>query len=167
MRIDLSSQIPERTRRSEILAIMGRNAKVLNDNQEPVHVIIQRVSGATLEAYVEFTDEKAAEDAIERFEQAKRDGRAPRLGDYPFQYALSSQGALLKALFPQARGVEWINAVPHIIPAHQVAFPWEAFKGFISAEEMHMLAKNAEVSRIAPSLHQSIPHLQMLIDWFP
>lgn len=125
---------------------MGRNAKVLNDKQEPVHIIIERVNAATIEAYVEFMHEKAAEDAIEKLQQAKKDGRAPRLGDQPVQFELSSQAALMKTLFPQAKGVQWISATPHIIPAQQIQFPWDRFKGFITVEEMNMLAKHAEVS---------------------
>lgn len=143
---------------------MGRNSKVLNDVQEPVHIIIERVNAVTREAFVEFIDEKAAEDAIQRFDEAKRDGRAPRLGDYPMHYELSSQAALMKAQFPQAKGVQWLGAVPHIIPDHQVQFSWERFKGFISVEEMTVLAKHAEVSCDIPPTDLSPSPCQTLIE---
>lgn len=129
---------------------MGRNSKVLNDVQEPVHIIIERVNAATREAYVEFMDEKSAEDVIERFDLDKKDGHGPRLGEYPVRYELSSQAALMKTLFPRAKGVQWIGATPHIIPSHQIRYSWDLFKGFITPEEMSMLAKHGEVSGDSP-----------------
>ncbi|KAJ4417183.1 hypothetical protein N0V82_006305 [Gnomoniopsis sp. IMI 355080] len=139
--------IPEATRRSEVLAIMGRNSKVLNDVQEPVHIIIERVNAATREAYVEFMDEKSAIDVIEKFERDSRDGHPPRLGGHRTTYELSSQAALMKAVLPQARGVQWIGATPHVIPDYECKFSWERFKGFISIEEMFVLAKHGESNK--------------------
>lgn len=130
---------------------MGRNSRVLNDNQEPVHIVMERVNAATREAYVEFLDENAAINAIQRFDRAQRDGRTPRLGEHPLRYELSSQAALMKALFPQAKGVQWRGAVPHIMPDDHTEWDWDRFKGFISREEMFCLAKHGEVSRDKPS----------------
>lgn len=126
---------------------MGRNSRVLNDREEPVHIVIERVNAATREAYVEFLDEKSAIDVIAKFDRAQRDGRTPRLGEHPLRYELSSQAALMKALFPQAKGVRWVGAVPHVLPDDHTKYDWERFKGFISIEEMFCLAKHGEVSR--------------------
>ncbi|KAF7544436.1 hypothetical protein G7Z17_g9954 [Cylindrodendrum hubeiense] len=135
--------IPFATKRSEIVAFLGRNSKILNDAEEPIHIIMERATSKTMDAYVEFHTLADAMKAAERHHQNASHGRTSRLGDRPVEVELSSQASLMKDLFPIARGIFWDGAQPSIKPKNK-ATPWDNFKGFISTEEMTMLVKHVE-----------------------
>ncbi|KAJ0123697.1 hypothetical protein J7T55_012166 [Diaporthe amygdali] len=141
--------IPFGTKRAEVLAFLGRNSKVLNDSQEPVHIIMERVTSRTNDAYVEFMSMQAAVNAVEKHQKTVATGRLSRLGDRPIEVELSSQSALMKDLFPLAKGVRWEGSVPVILEDHP-SEPWNCFKGFVSDEEMAMLVKHVEVPQRSP-----------------
>ena len=137
-------QIPFATKRAEIVAFLGRNSKILNDCQEPVHIIMERVTSKTQDCYVEFVTMQDAIRAVERHMQNIQTGRQSRLGDRPVEIQLSSQAALMKDLFPLASGVVWDGAKPVIQPPIY-GQPWKTFKGFVTEEEMTMIAKHVEI----------------------
>ncbi|ODA78939.1 hypothetical protein RJ55_04529 [Drechmeria coniospora] len=141
--------IPFATKRSEIIAFLGRNSKILNDSDEPVHIIMERVTSKTMDAYVEFVSLEEAMKAVDRHQFNLRVGRVSRLGDRPIEVELSSQASLMKDLFPLARGLIWDGASPDFKPYNQL-FAWENFRGFISEEEMVMLIKHVEVPHRSP-----------------
>lgn len=139
-----SAQIPFGSKRAEIIALLGRNSMILNDNQEPVHIIMERVTSKTLDAYVEFVTTEDALKAVQRHTRALNSGRPNRLGERPVDIELSSQNKLMKDLFPLASGVCWDGPKP-VIKAPVPNEPWTRFKGFITEEEMTMLVKHVEV----------------------
>ncbi|KAL1862751.1 hypothetical protein Daus18300_008395 [Diaporthe australafricana] len=141
--------IPFGTKRSEVLAFLGRNSKVLNDSQEPVHIIMERVTVKTNDAYVEFMSMQAAVNAVEKHQKTVASGRLSRIGDRPIEVELSSQAALMKDLFPLANGVRWEGSVPIILDDDEKE-PWNCFKGFVTDEEMAMLVKHVEVPQRRP-----------------
>ncbi|KAH7309090.1 hypothetical protein B0I35DRAFT_360210 [Stachybotrys elegans] len=141
--------IPFATKRSEVIAFLGRNSKILNDSDEPVHIIMERVTSKTMDAYVEFTTLEDAMKAVERHHLNSQTGRLSRLGDRPVEVELSSQASLMKDLFPLATGMRWDGATPEFKPFNHNE-PWENFKGFISEEEMTMLVKHVEVPHRSP-----------------
>ncbi|KAL2758348.1 hypothetical protein ACRALDRAFT_1029542 [Sodiomyces alcalophilus JCM 7366] len=141
--------IPFSTRRTEVIAFLGRNSRILNDADEPVHIIMERVTSKTQDAYVEFQTMDDAISAVERHEQYVSKGKTPRLGDRPVQLELSSQAALMKDLFPVATGIVWNGNEARMDPPKPTqTFGW--FKGFISEEEMIMLVKHVEVPNRSP-----------------
>ncbi|KAJ4147370.1 hypothetical protein LMH87_001894 [Akanthomyces muscarius] len=141
--------IPFATKRSEVIAFLGRNSKILNDVEEPVHIIMEKVTSKTMDAYVEFMTLEDAMRAVEKHTQNQLSGRPTRLGDRPVDLQLSSQASLMKDLFPVAAGVVWKGVTPEIQPVKPNE-PWSNFKGFISAEEMVMLVKHVEVPHRSP-----------------
>ncbi|KAM3447120.1 hypothetical protein MY3296_009020 [Beauveria thailandica] len=141
--------IPFATKRSEVIAFLGRNSKILNDTEEPVHIIMEKVTSKTMDAYVEFMTLEDAMRAVEKHAQNQLSGRPTRLGDRPVDLQLSSQANLMKDLFPVAAGVIWKGVTPEIQP-FKPNEPWSNFKGFISAEEMVMLVKHVEVPHRSP-----------------
>ncbi|KAL1846485.1 hypothetical protein VTK73DRAFT_280 [Phialemonium thermophilum] len=141
--------IPFSTRRAEIVAFLGRNSRILNDNQEPVHIIMERVTSKTHDAYVEFVSLHDAMKAVERLTNPGVKGKTGRLGDRPVDVELSSQAALMKDLFPLATGVFWSGSEPQIQPPVP-SEPWNHFKGFITEEEMTMLVKHVEIPQRSP-----------------
>lgn len=141
--------IPFSTSRSEIIAFLGRNSKILNDSEEPVHIIMDKATSKTMDAYVEFHTLADAMRSAERHHQNLLNGRTSRLGDRPIEVELSSQGSLMKDLFPHARGVLWDGPHPKL-KRHNPREPWNNFKGFINVEEMTMLVKHVEVPHRSP-----------------
>ncbi|KAM5347116.1 hypothetical protein ACJ41O_010121 [Fusarium nematophilum] len=141
--------IPFSTKRSEIVAFIGRNSKMLNDTDEPVHIIMDRATSKTMDAFVEFHTMEDAMRCAERHHQFAQAGRVSRLGERPIEVELSSQATLMKELYPLARGVFWDGATPYIMPFNPDE-PWANFKGFISCEEMVMLVKHVEVPHRSP-----------------
>ncbi|KAF9872211.1 hypothetical protein CkaCkLH20_10303 [Colletotrichum karsti] len=141
--------IPFVTNRSEIIAVLGRNSRILNDTEEPVHIIMERVTGKTTDAYVEFQTLEDAAKAVEKHQQNIGRGRVTRIGQRPVEIELSSQAALMKDLFPSARGVFWNGTNPQVL-ANNANEPWDNFKGFVSNEEMTMLVKHVEVPHRSP-----------------
>ncbi|KAI0130596.1 hypothetical protein BJ170DRAFT_578288 [Xylariales sp. AK1849] len=141
--------IPFNTSRPEIIALFGRNSKILNDNDEPVHIIMERVTSKTHDAYVEFETFDDAMNAFSRLYGNSSRCRVPRLGDRPVELEVSSQCQLMRDLFPIARGIVWHGSMPEITP-HNVEEPWDNFKTFVTAEEMTMLVKHVEVPQRSP-----------------
>ncbi|KAM3075932.1 hypothetical protein ACMFMF_005278 [Clarireedia jacksonii] len=143
--------IPYGVTRQEILAFLGRNAKIVAENDyEPVHVIMERVTSKTLDAYVEFISFTEASNAVQRFEMNRIGGRGGRLGQRHVEVELSSQEQLMKELFPKAKNVKWVGARPEIIPRDPNDKYNSGFQGFVSREEMVMLVKHVESPQRSP-----------------
>ncbi|KAK4452782.1 hypothetical protein QBC34DRAFT_292521 [Podospora aff. communis PSN243] len=143
------TNIPYATTKAEILAMIGRNAKLPKDAYEPVHIIMEKVTAKTQDAYVEFLTVEDAERAVQRYADLVDHRRQPRLGQRPVELELSSQEALLKDLFPFAFGVAWNGATPVIQPEIKDS-PWTKFKGFVTAEEIHNLLRAVEMPQRGP-----------------
>ncbi|KAJ4018010.1 hypothetical protein NW752_001920 [Fusarium irregulare] len=141
--------IPFSTKRSEVVAFIGRNSRMLNDGDEPIHIIMDRATSKTMDAFVEFVTMEDAMRCAEKHHQYTQVGRISRLGERPVEVELSSQAALMQELFPLARGVFWDGANPQVLPTNNNE-PWVNFKGFISPEEMVMLVKHVEVPHRSP-----------------
>ncbi|PHH88238.1 hypothetical protein CDD83_7787 [Cordyceps sp. RAO-2017] len=141
--------IPFATRRAEVVAFLGRSSKILKDSEEPVHIIMERVTSKTMDAYVEFVSLDEAMKAVDWHQHLQQGGRVPRLGDRPIEVELSSQANLMRDLFPLARGLIWVGVTPNFKPFDE-QFAWENFRGFISEEEMVMLIKHVEVPHRSP-----------------
>ncbi|KAH8648359.1 hypothetical protein BX600DRAFT_389019, partial [Xylariales sp. PMI_506] len=138
--------IPFNTTRQELIALIGRNSKILNDNEEPVHIIMERVSSKTNDAYIEVYEVDHAIDIVDRLNSK---GRVSRLGDRPIDIEVSSQSQLMRDLFPIARGIIWHGSMPEIKPRNELE-PWDSFKTFVTPEEMTMLIKHVEVPQRSP-----------------
>ncbi|KAI0021447.1 hypothetical protein F4780DRAFT_790309 [Xylariomycetidae sp. FL0641] len=135
--------IPFSTDRQDILSFMGRGAKVLNDREEPVHIILDRVSSKTQDAYVEVDTPEEAQRLVTKFQRAAEMGKPPRIGTRTVDVLESDMNELMKALFPATtKTVLWVRGEP--LPVDDSPWPWENFKGFITIDEMTMLVKYVE-----------------------
>jgi hypothetical protein len=138
-------QIPYGVTRPEILAFLGRNARIINEQEyEPVHIVMERVTSKTLDCYVEFINLNEAVNAVNRFETNRAGNRGARLGSRHVECELSSQEQLMKDLFPKAKNVAWQGSTPIIIPNDPNDRYNSGFQGFISKEELVMLVKHVE-----------------------
>ncbi|KAI1178844.1 hypothetical protein F4777DRAFT_593519 [Nemania sp. FL0916] len=129
--------LPFDVMRSDIMGLIGRSAKILNDRDEPVHIIMDRVTSKTMEVFVELANMDAAMDLVNRF---KRD-RAARVGMRAVHFEMSSQSVLMQALFPSTKyGVVWDGSRPQIITDAEHSI--DNFKGFLTEEQMNQLVKH-------------------------
>ncbi|PBP16904.1 hypothetical protein BUE80_DR012369 [Diplocarpon rosae] len=143
--------IPYSVNRPEVLAFLGRNARIISEQEfEPVHIVMERVTSKTLDCYVEFVNFNEAVNAVNRFETNRTGGRGGRLGQRHVEVELSSQEQLMKDLFPKAKNVTWAGSKP-IIKATEFNDPYNSgFQGFISKEELVMLVKHVEAPQRSP-----------------
>lgn len=133
---------------------MGRNAQV-KEAEEPVHIILDRFSGKTMEAYVEFEDLDEVMNAVNRYYHNKERGRSGRLGDRHVVLEVSCQEALMKALFPKAKNVTW-NGPRAVIQAKDPHDMFNSgFQGFLTNEELLLLIKCVEQpQRVSLFVHE-------------
>lgn len=105
---------------------------------------MERMTGKTMDAYVEFCTLEDAMRAVEKHHRSHKEGRPSHIGQRVVNVSLASQAELMQDLFPFACGIAWNGANPEIQPNNHDE-PWKNFKGFVSEEEMTMLAKHAKV----------------------
>ncbi|KAK8073922.1 hypothetical protein PG994_004821 [Apiospora phragmitis] len=141
--------IPFGISRAEVIAFVGKNSRLLNDSEEPVHIIMDRVTSKTQDVYVEFASREDAESVVERHEHNTANGRSVRLGDRPVRVSLASPAKLMAALFNVARGLDWYGYIPHIRAPNPSA-SFNNFSVWVSGEELSMVAKHAEEPRRSP-----------------
>ncbi|KAH7018279.1 uncharacterized protein B0I36DRAFT_388519 [Microdochium trichocladiopsis] len=140
------ANIPYGISRAEIGNLVGRNSRRIADPLEGIHIIMTRVDGKTHDAFVEFENMTAAMNVVNRLETRPTSSGLnanTRLGDRHVVVTLSSQSALMEALFPNARGVRWNGSKPQF-PLQSKEEPWKHFKGFMTLEELSMLVKHVE-----------------------
>lgn len=146
-------KLPYAVTRHEIHQLMGRHAGVLGpDLGGGIHIIMERSTAKTMDAFVEFKTQKDAEATARRLSFTES-GRYPRLGTRHVDITLSSQNELMHDLFPRAKCIEWQNGMPRMLPNTD---PYSAgFQGFLTSEEIRGLISHALVParvRIPPVL---------------
>jgi hypothetical protein len=122
---------------------MGRHAGILGPELgSGIHIIMERSTAKTMDAFVEFNTRKDAEAAARRLSFTES-GRYPRLGTRHVDITLSSQDELLHDLFPRAKCVQWQDGMPKLLPNtdHYSA----GFQGFLTSEEIRGLVSHALV----------------------
>ncbi|OTB07351.1 hypothetical protein M426DRAFT_8728 [Hypoxylon sp. CI-4A] len=140
--------IPYGVTRAEVIAFLGRSARLPNDKHEPVHIIMDRTTSKTMDCYVEFLTTQDAMNAVNKHQNAVEAGRHPRIGQRLVDVTLSSQDRLMEQLFPCAKGVDF-SVEPYGITTDS-RFAWENFRGFITEEEMTMLYKHGQTPAHSP-----------------
>ena len=135
-------QVPFEVGRNEVFAFLGRNSRGLHDNLEPIHIVMCRVTGKTLDIFVELQTPADASRAVDRHLDNCAAGRPSKLGDRQVDVHLSDQAGLMKVLFPKAHAVQWVGNVP-AIPELAVS-QYQTFRGFLSDEELTMMVKHVE-----------------------
>ncbi|KAK3996304.1 hypothetical protein QBC44DRAFT_232199 [Cladorrhinum sp. PSN332] len=144
------TNIPFNVKEAEIVAIIGKNSKILNDTQGPIHIIMDRPSSKTEDVYVEFYTSEDAAKCVERLQKNARNGRPPRIDGRIVAVQLVDQAELMRVLFPYAKGVDWHGCDPRVIEVGADGYEHEKFRGFLTPDEMIMLVKHVEVPGRSP-----------------
>ncbi|KAH8695068.1 hypothetical protein BGW36DRAFT_428957 [Talaromyces proteolyticus] len=136
------SNLPYSVTRHEIHQLLGRHACVLGPELGGgVHIIMERSTAKTMDAFVEFETQKDAESTVRRLSFTES-GRYARLGTRHVDVSLSSQDELLRDIFPRAKCVEWRGGNPLLL---ENTDPYSAgFQGFLTKEEIRGLITHAE-----------------------
>ena len=120
----------------------------------PTHIIMERSTGKTMDAYVEIeSPEVAAADWEHSF--GLKHMRIPKMGQRNVEVYLSSQGELMRDLFPRAKCIIWDNeenGAPKLVPNRDIYS--SGFTTFLTTEEMTCMVRHAE----AP---QRVSHTQI------
>ncbi|KAJ5283006.1 hypothetical protein N7497_001831 [Penicillium chrysogenum] len=137
------SNIPYTVTRQEVASFLGRGANLLPSSQGcPIHIIMERSTGKTMDCYVEFPTQKDAEDTVNRVSRAYDAGSAPRMGSRHVDIELSTPAKLLKAVFPRAKCISWEGGKPVQLVNKD---SWSTgFDGFLTDEELFCLTRHAE-----------------------
>lgn len=101
-----------------------------------------RVTGKTLDIYVELQTSADASRAVARHLDNCAAGRPSKLGDRQVDVHLSDQAGLMKMMFPKAHAVHWVGSVP-AVPEKSIS-RYQTFRGFLSDEELTMMLKHVE-----------------------
>ncbi|KAJ5612154.1 hypothetical protein N7510_005348 [Penicillium lagena] len=137
------TNIPYTVTRQEVLQFVGRSARVISVQKGcSVHIIMERSTGKTMDCFVEFDNVAAANETVTRINRVHEMGRSPRMGNRHVEVAMSSQDELLKALFPRAKCMKWVDGQPVL----QENKDWwsTGFQGFFTDEEMFCVLRHAE-----------------------
>ncbi|KAJ5484268.1 Nucleotide-binding alpha-beta plait [Penicillium expansum] len=137
------SNIPYTVTRQEVASFLGRSANLLPSSQGcPIHIIMERSTGKTMDCYVEFPTNKDAEDTVNRISHAYDAGSTPRMGNRHVDIEISTPAKLLKAVFPRAKCISWENGEPVQLVNKD---SWSTgFDGFLTDEELFCLTRHAE-----------------------
>ncbi|GAB7352590.1 hypothetical protein MBLNU459_g2971t1 [Dothideomycetes sp. NU459] len=146
------SNIPYGTTKNEIVAAVGRSARLVNQPAGTpyyaIHIIMERSTGKTMDCFVELETNAEASILYNNFQGRCMNGRHPRLGDRQIDFEFSSQQALMKELFPRAKCVRWDGQVPTVYETDE---PYNSgFRGFLTGEELVMVQKHAETPQRSP-----------------
>jgi hypothetical protein len=112
-----------------------------------VHIIMDRNSGKTMDAYLEVATPREALSIVTQVQRRTQNGRTLKIGDRHVDIEVSSQEDLMKELFPCAKNVEWVNNTPRVIDEdteYYADVKALGFDGFVGSEEMVMLVKFAD-----------------------
>ena len=132
-------QVPYTLTRQEVVQFFGRDARLAPEC--PVHIIMERSTGKTEDVFVEFATLRDAQDAVRIFNRNTDIGQGPRIGARHVDLTLVNQTELMKAMFPLAKDIEWVQGRP--VQAYQGWSP--AVTSFLTDEEMFCSIRHAEM----------------------
>ncbi|RYP02982.1 hypothetical protein DL764_005468 [Monosporascus ibericus] len=125
-------------------AKLGKPAKTLPDSHEGIHILIDYITGKTIDAYIETVGMEDAMAFVGKHQDKLADGQQDKILNRPAEMSVSSPDVLRKAVFKIGSvGVKWIGGEPYV----QVPEPGQVigkFKEFVPAENLAMLLKHAE-----------------------
>jgi hypothetical protein len=104
---------------------------------------MERSTGKTMDCFVELETEKDAKDTVDRINNRSYDlGSSPRIGNRHVDVELSSPAKMMKAIFPLAKCIAWVEGKPVRLENKD---SWSTgFDGFLTDEELFCLLRHAE-----------------------
>ncbi|OAG37915.1 hypothetical protein AYO21_07887 [Fonsecaea monophora] len=112
----------------------------------PIHIIMERSTGKTMDCYVELTAPRTAEQDWEHGFGLKL-MRIPKIGQRNVEVFLSNQGELMKDMFPRAKCIHFDSeqyGSPKLVPNRDIFS--SGYKGFMTNEELTCMSQFANRS---------------------
>ncbi|ETN40124.1 uncharacterized protein HMPREF1541_04399 [Cyphellophora europaea CBS 101466] len=119
----------------------------------PVHILMERSTGKTADAWLEMPDQMTADAVMDRYKLLQDDNKVPKLGNRPVNISIASQGKLMAEIFPRAKEIYWhpSTGIPIKIKPDFEVEPYSAgFQGFLTAEELYCTKLHSEQPTRAP-----------------
>ncbi|KAH9819760.1 Actin-related protein 2/3 complex subunit 4, partial [Teratosphaeria destructans] len=137
--------------RAEVTAFLCRQAKIvpqpLGSPYFAVHVIMERSTGKTNDAFIELTSEVEAVRVVSQSEKRMLNGRPQKMGDRTVEVVMSCQEDLMHEMFGKAKKIVWAGNMPVVsneVECYYPGVPSEGFNGFIGTEELHEMLQRCE-----------------------
>ncbi|MBE7158489.1 MAG: hypothetical protein INR62_08670 [Rhodospirillales bacterium] len=145
------TNVPYATSRTEVNGFLGRQTQLCHQPQGTgfyaVHLVMDRHTGKTMDAYVEVSTPIEAVWVVNQFQKRVMQKRPGKIGDRVVGVELSSQDELMATLFPRAKQVKWEGGVPQVDTSKQTYYAGvhsTGFNGFLQDEEIVHIKKHAE-----------------------
>ncbi|KAJ5699080.1 hypothetical protein N7462_001085 [Penicillium macrosclerotiorum] len=163
--------IPYGVTRAEVRQFFGRSSDLVPDC--PIHIIMERSTGKTMNCFVEFTSRQAAREAVDRIHRTNDAGQGARMANRHVDVVLSSQDELLRAMFPKAKCIKWIGGRPVQVPKHPDEGWSTGFVGFLTDEELFCVLRHAKephrsafATKVPQRTYESITSTIWKFPWF-
>jgi hypothetical protein len=99
-----------------------------------VHIIQERMTGKTMEIFIELKDFSEADRALHRYHSLAARNREPKIGNRRIKLQMSTHTILMKAMFPRAK-CDWVNGAP-VRSEDYIRDNPSTWDGFITFEEL-------------------------------
>ncbi|RMZ92275.1 hypothetical protein DV736_g496, partial [Chaetothyriales sp. CBS 134916] len=116
----------------------------------PIFIIMERGTGKTQDCFVELPSASVTAACIERIENLIMADRPPKMAQRIVNVEMSSQGELMRELFPRAKNIMWdpTTGIPIMLAA--VDGYGAGFRGFLTGEELNNVVRFAEMPQRSP-----------------
>ncbi|KAL5598324.1 uncharacterized protein BROUX77_006158 [Berkeleyomyces rouxiae] len=144
------TNIPFSVSREQVVLFLGCHHRA-PDSFEPIHIIMCRNTGKTMEVFIELLSDSDVVALCMRYEEGKRTNQPIKMGDRAVTVSPSSQEELMHRIFPTASGIAWKGQRPALKRTRGLmGLPGHKFRGFISEEEMTMVVRHVEYPLKSP-----------------
>ena len=159
------TNVPYASAKSEVIALFGRHAKIVSQPAGTpylgVHLVMDRLSGKSMDVLVEVADYNEAKLLVAQFAQ-RNSQRRGKIGNREVEVKLSSSAELMAEMFPRGKNLSWKGNRAVIDPRLEEYYPGKfstGFIGFLSSEELSHMVIHAETPQRVSSSH---PHVQAM-----
>ena len=105
---------------------------------------MERGTGKTEDCFVELPNQEIARIVMERVENLIMAGKPPKMAQRIVNVDLSSQGELMKEIFPRAKNMLWDKETGIPVMLKPIDSFCSGFRGFLTGEELNNVVRFAE-----------------------
>ncbi|TGZ82458.1 hypothetical protein EX30DRAFT_394753 [Ascodesmis nigricans] len=154
--------IPYNVTSEELMEFLGPNANLVPENMGSIgiHVIMDRSTGKTMDAYAEFISSEDAWKCVSR-------RRSRVLGNRHLTLEVVDQSELMKDIFPRAKGIVWEG----VTPRKEFKADYDTKVEIVNREELTQIVNHAKTPHRSPFSRKCLPRpfqsLMSIVSKFP
>lgn len=116
-----------------------------------IHIVMERTNTKTQDCFVEIDNGDTMKVVMARYNSMLQSSRSPKMNTRHVSVEASSQGKLMKELFPRAHCIRWDDECGVPVRTVNDDVYSSGFRGFNTNEELFMLVKyTIEPERVRP-----------------